>query len=56
MEHGFITMIPKKDIIELDISAEEGFKYIISMGVIVLEKTINRVLNGNKLAETASEP
>ena len=31
---GFIIMIPKSDIIELDITVEDGFKYIISMGVI----------------------
>ena len=34
---GFIIMIPKSDIIELDISVEDGFKYIISMGVITPE-------------------
>ena len=32
---GYIIMMPKKDIIELDITIEDGFKYIISMGVII---------------------
>lgn len=32
---GYIIMLPKTDIIELDITVEDGFKYIISMGVIV---------------------
>lgn len=34
---GFIMMVPKKDITILDISVEDGFKFIISMGVIVPE-------------------
>lgn len=36
---GFIIMVPKKDITVLDISVEDGFKFIISMGVIVPEGT-----------------
>ena len=32
---GFIIMASKKDIIELNMSVEEGFKFIISMGVII---------------------
>ncbi|MEX0951926.1 MAG: DUF502 domain-containing protein [Gammaproteobacteria bacterium] len=31
---GFIVMVPKPDITALDISVEEAFKYIISLGVI----------------------
>lgn len=31
---GFIIMVPETDIHELDISVEEAFKYIISLGVI----------------------
>lgn len=31
---GYIMMLARSDIIELDISIEDGFKYIISMGVI----------------------
>lgn len=32
---GFILLFPKEDIIELDMSVEDGFKFIISMGVVV---------------------
>ena len=28
-------MMPKKDVIELDMSVDEALKYIISMGVVV---------------------
>jgi uncharacterized membrane protein len=31
---GFFLMMPKKDIIELDMSVDEALKYIISMGVV----------------------
>lgn len=39
---GFNLLIPKRDIIELDMSVEEGFKFIISMGVIVPEGEIRQ--------------
>ena len=32
---GFIIMTRNDEITELDISVEEGFKFIISMGVII---------------------
>jgi uncharacterized membrane protein len=47
---GFIIMIPKEDIIELDITIEDGFKYIISMGVITPDHSIKEVLQTNKVA------
>jgi len=31
---GFFLMMPKDDVIELDMSVDEALKYIISMGVI----------------------
>ncbi|MEE8233350.1 MAG: DUF502 domain-containing protein [Gammaproteobacteria bacterium] len=34
---GFIVMLPAEDITQLDITVEDGFKFIISMGVIVPE-------------------
>jgi len=34
---GFIVMLPVEDVTQLDISVEDGFKFIISMGVIVPE-------------------
>lgn len=38
---GFFIMIPKKDVIELDMSVDDGLKMLISMGVMVpdIEKT-----------------
>ena len=35
---GYIIMIPKADIIELDVTVEDGFKFIISMGVIAPDR------------------
>ncbi|NQY25664.1 MAG: DUF502 domain-containing protein [Piscirickettsiaceae bacterium] len=32
---GFVLMVPKKDVIELEMSVEDGLKMIISMGVVV---------------------
>ena len=32
---GFIVMLPAEDVTQLDISVEDGFKFIISMGIIV---------------------
>ncbi len=31
---GFFLMMPKSDVIELDMSVDEALKYIISMGVV----------------------
>jgi uncharacterized membrane protein len=32
---GFFLMVPKRDVIELDMSVEDALKYLISMGVVV---------------------
>lgn len=32
---GFVLMVPESDVIELEMSVEEGLKMIISMGVVV---------------------
>ncbi|MEK7323404.1 MAG: DUF502 domain-containing protein [Pseudomonadota bacterium] len=32
---GFFLMVPSKDVVELDMSVDEGLKMIISMGVVV---------------------
>jgi uncharacterized membrane protein len=32
---GFFLMMPKADVIELDMSVDDALKYIISMGVVV---------------------
>ena len=34
---GFIVMMPEQDVRALDMTVEEGFKFIISMGVIIPE-------------------
>ena len=48
---GFIMMVPPGDVIELNLSIEEAFKYIISMGVVVPEgKAMNNLIKG-KLAQ-----
>ena len=41
---GFNLLIPDQDIIELDMSVEDGFKFIISMGVIVPKGEIKQML------------
>ncbi|MEQ1602633.1 MAG: DUF502 domain-containing protein [Methylophilaceae bacterium] len=43
---GFFLMLPKKDVIELDMSVDEALKYIISMGVVV-PKTKPRTNSSN---------
>jgi uncharacterized membrane protein len=32
---GFFLMMPKADVVELNMSVDEALKYIISMGVVV---------------------
>ena len=32
---GFIILVPKKDVIELDMDVDEALKMIISLGVVV---------------------
>ena len=44
---GFNLLLPQRDIIELDMSVEDGFKFIISMGVIVPDGKINRLMQEN---------
>lgn len=48
---GFIMMVPPGDVIELNLTVEEAFKYIISMGVVVPEgQAMNNLIKG-KLAQ-----
>ena len=37
---GFFLMMPKSDVIELDMSVDEALKYVISMGVVVPEAKV----------------
>ena len=48
---GFIMMVPPGDVIELNLSIEEAFKYIISMGVVVPEGQARDDLINGKLAQ-----
>ena len=41
---GFILLFPREDIVELDMSIEEGFKFIISIGVVVPDGPIRESL------------
>jgi uncharacterized membrane protein len=52
---GFIVMAPREDITELDMSIEDGFKFIISMGVIIPDGPIRTKLTTNKVAQTAAD-
>ena len=51
---GFIIMAPREDITELDMTVEEGFKFIISMAVIVPDGPIQTELTRNKVAQTTT--
>ncbi len=35
---GFIAIVPKKDIREIDITVEEGIKFVLSIGIINIDK------------------
>ncbi len=52
---GFIMMLPAEEVTELPISVEDGFKYIISMGVVVNNAAKDR-LTGGQLAPTQGGP
>ena len=47
---GFIVMLPEEDVIELELSVEDGFKFIISMGVVVPGEKIKKDLIDGRLA------
>jgi uncharacterized membrane protein len=47
---GYIIMVARNDVIELEMSIEEGFKFVISMGVIVPNGPIREGLIANKVA------
>lgn len=52
---GFNLLIPERDIIELDMSVEDGFKFIISMGVIVPEGEIRQMVQSGTVAARSSD-
>ena len=41
---GFFLMMPKADVIELDISVDEALKYIISMGTVIPKDQLSKQL------------
>jgi len=53
---GFVIMVPRKEVIELDMAVEDGLKMIISLGVAVPPWT-KAALTGEKAeVDTSSEP
>ena len=52
---GFIIMTRNDEITELDMSVEEGFKFIISMGVIIPDGPAHAELERNKVAQSLAD-
>ena len=52
---GFFLMMPKTDVIELDMSVDEALKYIISMGVVAPNGSSRRNGKGQAKAEVARQ-
>lgn len=51
---GFIMLSPLEDVVELDMTVEEGFKFVISMGVIIPDGPIKSKTIPNKVAQNAA--
>ena len=49
---GFIIMVPEADIFEVDMTVEEGFKFIISMGVVIPAEKLNDMKPSPELAQS----
>jgi uncharacterized membrane protein len=49
---GFLVILPKNRIIELDISIEEAFKMIMSIGVVVPVAELKEVLQDKNVAQS----
>ncbi|MEZ0232744.1 MAG: DUF502 domain-containing protein [Methylophilaceae bacterium] len=52
---GFFLMMPKADVVELDMSVDEALKYIISMGVVTPGTPSRIVTDGNLNSELAAK-
>jgi len=52
---GFIIMTRSDEITELGMSVEEGFKFIISMGVIIPDGPAHAELERNKVAQSLAD-
>ncbi len=46
---GFVLMVQKSEVIEMDMSVEEGLKMIISMGVVVPKFNKDKLINSEKI-------
>ncbi|MEX2524417.1 MAG: DUF502 domain-containing protein [Gammaproteobacteria bacterium] len=51
---GFLVIMAKDTIQELDMSVEEGFKFIISVGVIIPDEHIKALQNSGKVAQSTA--
>lgn len=49
---GFLLIMPRKKLIELDISVEEAFKLIMSIGVVLPDGTMKELLTEKAVAQT----
>lgn len=50
---GFFLMVPREDIVELDISVEAGLKLILSTGVVVPDELTRQALQRREMAREA---
>jgi uncharacterized membrane protein len=42
---GFFLMVPRDDVIELDMSVDQGLKMLLSVGVVVPENKKNEIVD-----------
>jgi len=47
---GYVIQVPRKDVIELNLSIDEGLRFTISAGVIKPEATLSKPLSGQEKA------
>lgn len=48
---GFMLMVPRADVVELEMSVDEALKYIISMGVVAPPETLPRLAAGKPVVK-----
>lgn len=51
---GFVIMVPQDEIIELDMTVEEGFRMVISLGVVVPKSRLPMVVDEDQTTPDAS--
>ncbi len=52
---GFLIIVPKREVVEVDLSIEEAFKMVMSIGVVVPEKNIKGLMKDNNVANSNSD-